>query len=530
MSEAPKAPPAGTLRPRLRNLLRGEITSGVVCTYLAMGVGALANIVVIPIFLKNLGMELYGLWSTIAGVVAYLALLNFGLSQSTANQFSEAATHQDMPKAIRVLATGFWLYARIVAIAALVVVPAALLLPRALLVKEPLEIRQVAQVATALAAGLFLIELPMTLFGACLRGVGRVATFQLVLAVQTVVRLAAGALFVTFWQNLYGLIALLEIVNIATYILHFVLLERAVGHLSLSRLRRDSTLLPRLRTSSSYFFVLQIAGLVAFNSAPLIISGFLGVAVVTPYSVMQRLVFIAAAIPGAVAAAFYPAFLRLHAREQLGELSDSLERCVLLCAGFGGLAALVLARLGHRFMILWVGKEGYAGDVSLYLFVAFLLIQSAIAPGDSLLTSSSRHHRYAVFAAWEAALNVGLSLALVRRFEIAGVVAAIVIGRIFGAVPILVWETTRLLGARVVRITRDVAIVIVPGLVAAGVAGWITGRFQSEQATLPSLCVEGSVMSLVFLGIAVETWRWTRKRRALERVRDGIGAPEGTST
>src|SRR5436190_847788 len=91
-----------------KQVWRSRITAGVVASYANTGVGMVTNFVAIPIYLKYLGREDYGLWMTISGVVLYLGFLNFGITQSTENHFGAAVVRKNEKEQNEVLSTGFW--------------------------------------------------------------------------------------------------------------------------------------------------------------------------------------------------------------------------------------------------------------------------------------------------------------------------------------------------------------------------------------------------------------------------------------
>ena len=110
------------MKNRLKALWSSKISAGVLASYFNTGASIACNFIVVPVYLKYLGSQEYGLWLTISGLVGYLSLLNLGISQTTANYFGSAAARDDRREQNRVLSTGFWFYVSIVACA-----PAALM-------------------------------------------------------------------------------------------------------------------------------------------------------------------------------------------------------------------------------------------------------------------------------------------------------------------------------------------------------------------------------------------------------------------
>jgi putative effector of murein hydrolase len=73
-----------------------------------------------------------------------------------------------------------------------------------------------------------------------------------------------------------------------------------------------------------------------------------------------------------------------------------------------------------------------------------MLINILLQPADVLLMVTAHHKAYALFACWEAILSTILSFALATRWGVFGVVAGTILGRIFGAAPVMVFQAHRL--------------------------------------------------------------------------------------
>src|SRR6185436_3099062 len=157
-----------------RGLWRSRITAGVVASYANTATGMVTNFVAIPIYLRYLGRAEYGLWMTISGVILYLGLLNFGITQATENHFGAAVVRRNTAEQNRVLSTGFWWYLTIVAGAILVLVAVEPLLPLHLLIKGADDLEQKTPLVFLVAAASYLIELPFRIFPGCLRNIGKI--------------------------------------------------------------------------------------------------------------------------------------------------------------------------------------------------------------------------------------------------------------------------------------------------------------------------------------------------------------------
>lgn len=72
-----------------------QLKAGVLLSYLSVGVGALVSIIYTPIMLRLLGQSEYGLYTLAGSVVAYLSILDFGLSSSYIRFYSKYKVNND---------------------------------------------------------------------------------------------------------------------------------------------------------------------------------------------------------------------------------------------------------------------------------------------------------------------------------------------------------------------------------------------------------------------------------------------------
>ncbi len=105
---------------RNRSLIFATATSG-----LAKGISVLLNAITIPIVVRVLGADGYGLWTTIISISSFLVFADFGLSNGLVTVISEANGKRDRSAAIRAVSTTFYMLLAFAAVLVTLVVIAA---------------------------------------------------------------------------------------------------------------------------------------------------------------------------------------------------------------------------------------------------------------------------------------------------------------------------------------------------------------------------------------------------------------------
>ena len=70
-------------------------TAGVILSYIKMFLSGAVNLVYVPLLLFFLTKEEYGLYQLVGSVIAYLALMDFGLADTVTRYYANYAARKD---------------------------------------------------------------------------------------------------------------------------------------------------------------------------------------------------------------------------------------------------------------------------------------------------------------------------------------------------------------------------------------------------------------------------------------------------
>lgn len=95
-------------------------------SYVNLGVGILSPLILIPLFTRLLGRELYGEFVVITSISYYLGLANLGIGQTVANRVASALANREHAEVEKLVATAFY---SLVAVATLLLIALFILTP-----------------------------------------------------------------------------------------------------------------------------------------------------------------------------------------------------------------------------------------------------------------------------------------------------------------------------------------------------------------------------------------------------------------
>ena len=405
-----------------------RIVTAVVSGGAARVLSALLTLVSLPLAVRYLGAERYGVWATVVSVAVWVNLLDLGIANSLTNLISQAYARQDREEATRAFSNALAISIGAVAFAACIF---GLLWSRvnwiAIFNASPSlqsEVRSTIFIAMALT----LASLPLNLVGKLFAGYQELHTYNKTMAIRavgSVLGLAAGIWLHVSMPTLFLLsFGSITVVSVAT-LLWLVLWHKPWlrPRLTLVSLHETITL---LRTGWS-FLVIHAAALVVFSTDNIIVSHYLGAAEVTPYSVTWRVVALGSALQVLVFPALWPAYAEAHARGEVEWIRRTYTLAMRTTIAINVAWALFLVVFGRLGIGLWAGHAAVPPR-SLLLAMAFWSVIAGFMTAQSCFLGALNHTRVqAIASALAAAVNVALSIVLVVRIGSLGVILGTII-------------------------------------------------------------------------------------------------------
>jgi O-antigen/teichoic acid export membrane protein len=388
--------------------------------WIAMAVGMVVPFFLTPFVIRHLGVTAYGIWILAVSTVSYLNLLDLGLRSAVIRFVSKAAAQEKLDDATSVIGAALWFRLLIASAVALLSVALAFAFPH--IFKVPAAMQRAGQITVLLCAIGVAVTLVSGVFGAVLAAIHRFDILSTVTMVQTLSR-AAGVILIL--RSGRGLVALacweLSIVTLAG----LLTVAAALKLFPPSRVRvvkPDIATLKMIWSYSVITFVWIVAVQIIINTDNMVVGAFLSVSLVAFYSIGGSLVSYSGQVVSAVSTTFTPLASNLEAAGKFDDLRKLLIRGTQATLALALPIGLTLLLRGRTFIGLWMGPQyrDISGKVLDILLIA-QFFSVATSTAGSVMMAIGKHKPAATWAAVEAALNLGLSLVLVKTVGIYGV-------------------------------------------------------------------------------------------------------------
>lgn len=427
---------------RRRGIIKGALTG-----IMGKGTGLLVGAVTVPLTVRYLGSEGYGLWITISSAVTMFFVLDIGIANTLTNLISGAYARDDSKLAATYFATAFWL---VLGISVLLGLAGLLFWPyinwQSLFHVQSPALTGDTSRAVAAAFIVFLFALPSGLATKVLAGYQEVHAANLfavggslisLLAVIVVIHLHGGLamLVAAFAGSVAGANA---ICLLWICIFHKPWLKPWPSSF-------QTHLIGEIFHSGGQFFLIQVAGLIVFNTDNLIISHYLSPAQVTPYNVTWRIVSYITAVPILIFPALWPAYSEAYANGDLAWIRSTYARTRWVTLAVLTAGCPVLFFRGQYLIGLWAGPAAVPSLVLIRLMCVWMFIFAITLNQSCLMGATYRVGKQAIYGPLSAVVNLVLSILWVRTLGPVGVLLATIVSYIIFVVAMQTWEVRRIL-------------------------------------------------------------------------------------
>lgn len=414
---------------------------------LAKAIVILSALVTIPLTIDYLGVERFGLWMTVASLIALMSFADMGLGNGLLNAVADADGKTDAESIRRYISSAFIALvciAIVVAIVFALVVP-AIDLPRLFKIRSAIAASEVYPAVFAFVA-IFAISIPASIVQKVQLGLQMGLRSNVWQAGGSLLSFVAILLVIWFKGGVPWLVlasAGIPVVVLIASSLDFFL--RSHRHLAPRFANVGRTEFSRLARTGLLFFFLQLSAALAFASDNLIIANVLGQAAVAEYAVVNKLFEAVLLLLGVMVFPLWPAYAEAKARNDIAWIERTMLRALVLTFLYVSGAGIFLLMSGRWLLEIWVGETiGY----SLGLFsalVVWTILRGLGLTHSMFLNGLGAIKSQLVVALLFAASSLVMKWYLASRFGLNGVLLALISTYfIFAFVP-LAFTTRRIL-------------------------------------------------------------------------------------
>jgi len=400
-----------------------HILKGISTAIAGRGVAILANFFAIPLTIRYLGSERYGVWVTLTSILSYLTIFDLGIGSTAINGISDALAKGKLESAKQKINTT---YLTLLGTALLIGVGVCAAWP---MIAWPIVLgdktganAHEVTIATGIAIAIVLASFPLAatprIMGAC----RKITLSNYWNALGSLLSLLAIVLATRLQTGLPGLVVAVSGCTLIVGVFSTIWLYRHYDWLTFDfrDIRWERT--RELLNTGLPFFAVQVAGFVLLQTDNLIIAQILGAAAVTPYSITSKLFAYASLLPVIALPSLWPAYSDAFARRDLPWIRKTYRYNVLLVIGSTATFVLVLFMTAKRFISIWAGPDIVPTSGLIIGMGIWTIVASLSWCQTGLLGAAGQVRGQAIYSAIGAIVNVIASIICGRLFGLTGII------------------------------------------------------------------------------------------------------------
>ena len=371
-----------------------------------------------PFLVRHLGDHWYGVWTVIGATVAYLTMMDLGLSQAIILYLSRYIATQEHDKANKVVNTAIVVYSWISAAVLVLAAILAFFVDR--VVGNQQDVGLAATVIMILGVSLA-IELPFNSFSGI---VGAYVRYELLSLTRLVVLIFNTTLTVVLVGRGYGILAL-AFIQLASCVLFnicfYTISKYCFRELKVGRRFYDRTVIRDLTHISAWSFLSNVSYLLKFKLNAIVVSVLMTPTMVTHFAVGSRLADYFRDFLFQATNLSTPILTRYHVLDKGDELRNKLLFLTKINTALAFLGGGVILIVGHAFIATWMGPHYLDAYPILIVLVTAMMFEVTIDPARCTLAAMGKNRLIALLEVTEAVCNVTLSIILGRIYGAIGV-------------------------------------------------------------------------------------------------------------
>ena len=399
-------------------------------------IGAIAaTFLTMPIMIKYLGVEQFGVWATMLTLITWVMLFDLGIGNGLKNKVSESLAQEKPEQAAGYISTAYGLIGFIsFGLFSLFLILSFWLPWQSIFNTQIISEDNLRHAVITLSFFIF-FNFWISLVNQIYHGLQKSSMVVLGQFTSNTLALALVFLLYQFTQTSIGLMVWAYGLSLVVANLSLTLFVFKSHHeLMPSRQGFDKSKISPLLSLGIKFFIIQLAVLVIFMTDKILITQLLGPEHVTPYEVLFKLFSVFTIIHSLMLAPLWPAYSDAYQRGDLDWIRTNIKQqikiAILLFVG-----AFILAAVGPLIVKLWIGDEVVASNTLYYLFAVFIVF-SVWSNVFAYFVNATNQLGVQIYTAVVAAIiNIPLSIFMASSLELGleGIILATIISLSFFA-------------------------------------------------------------------------------------------------
>jgi O-antigen/teichoic acid export membrane protein len=414
-----------------------QLRSGIYLSYVSLFITNITNLILTPFIIKSLGQSDYGLYMLIGAFVGYIAILDFGLGDTTTRYIAKYRAERDKKGEESFIFTTFIIYILISLV--VLIVGIILFFNLEIIFGESLSIREFEIAKTMFVILVFnlALTLPLNLFKGIISGYERFTFPRILTITRTVLRAIFIVIFLTVGYNAVAIVLIDATMNIALMLIYILFVYLKLNVKIQFHVIKMKTL-KEILSYSSLIFISVIVDQIYWRIGHLVLGVVASTNEVAIFAIGIVLGQYFITFSTAISGVFLPRITKMIVKKASGEdLTNILIKTGRLQFLVLGLVLGLFILFGHKFVLLWAG-QGYSTSwiVALLVMIPLIIVLTQTI-GISILQAKNLHGFRAIAYLFISIINTMISIYMSRRYGAVGAAMGTTLSLVLGNIIVM---------------------------------------------------------------------------------------------
>lgn len=381
---------------------------------------------IVPIFVRKLGPELYGVWILNFAIFSYFYAVDTSISSGVIKYISEARAEDDRTMLLESIFNALLAY---FLFGILIFMISQLLISTQLLGWIVHDVKYLDTIKRMIfISGVFAIVLwPQLVFPAVLQGLLKHSVLNLVKGLTTLVQQVVLITAIFYTTKMENLLTIFYIVSFCSGLVLFLLVRKQAKEKFISKRLLNFALIKNISKFSGNIFILEILSMLAYQTDKIILAIMLPIESLTKYDIISKLFYQLRGLYGMFLIVIQP--MIFHAKKANDK--PFIDKMIIKGTRYLNITYVPLIIMGivisKPFITLWMGNTyGQYGYWSSF-YIAQYLITPVIGLIGTVVIGLSITRVLQVLSAAGIVLNLTISIIAVKIIGFPGVLVGTVV-------------------------------------------------------------------------------------------------------
>ncbi|MFH1727410.1 MAG: oligosaccharide flippase family protein [Pseudomonadota bacterium] len=346
--------------------------------FIGKSYSAIIVIFLVPIIIKHIGMDHFGVWAIVSVIFGYVELADLGFGSSYLKYLSEAHTKNDIKEISKILVTGLFFYITLVFLVAIILIPSIPLLIRLFNLGN---LKEISSFAILIGFFIFAVNSILGMSQSLIHALQRYDISNKVSIFIKSFRFILMVILLYLGYGLKGLMIGQLMVTIIHNLINFVIAKSLLPGWSIKIKNIEHNTAKKLFKFGIKIQTARISEQINAHIDKIILSNVYNITLVGYYEIATKIVNIIKLFAKILASATIPLASELEAKNQTDKIHDLFFTGTKLLVLTSSFMILFILMFSDDILFLWLGK--IYDDARLFLHILIfgvaINITSAIA-------------------------------------------------------------------------------------------------------------------------------------------------------